>query len=357
MRSVAMKVVRAGSVWLMMLGVVCIAQARVYKSATYIFDEKVNRFQPGDRCEMPVAPVRGTLSAHKTTFNNIDQSMVFYVGYSREGADLKNGDLDLIGCVATKVTTDAVVTKLEDTSIKSLTVKAQKKDFSGNYWTPLVYVARSSVEHAITFEDAPGYVVVAEKSGAPKIVNGSVVSAEKALKQILRLERITEMFHAWEAVINSGDVQAVETGIAHKTLNPNIYLPVLLITPLFYAAIEGKSGLVELLLKHGSDKRFKQEPGSYLAVVIDQGDYDEVIKLFLAHGVPVDVRIGAEQITPLMWAALKGREKVVKALLDAGADILAELEESGETVCDLPQCKDNPQIRGMLFDAQQKKNK
>lgn len=95
------------------------------------------------------------------------------------------------------------------------------------------------------------------------------------------------------------------------------------VTPLSLACINGNAAIIEKLLKAGADAN---EPGTQaetpLMTVARTGSVPAA-KVLLAHGAKVDARETWRGETALMWAAAQQHPDMVKALVEAGADVNA----------------------------------
>ena len=88
-----------------------------------------------------------------------------------------------------------------------------------------------------------------------------------------------------------------------------------------FAATEGCfSGIVEVLVEHGTDVNLTLFDGTPpLCVAADKGDIESLKHLLGAPGIQVDQRSG-QQRTALFYAAESGHKEVVELLLEHGAD-------------------------------------
>jgi hypothetical protein len=115
-------------------------------------------------------------------------------------------------------------------------------------------------------------------------------------------------------------------------------------TPLLRAAQSGDFALLELLLAHGADPSIATEDGTTPLMVaagigwVEGVTYEwspaqtlDVVRRLIALGNYVDAR-NLDGQTALMGAAHKGRNEVVRALVDAGADLAARDIGSRDTI-------------------------
>lgn len=92
-------------------------------------------------------------------------------------------------------------------------------------------------------------------------------------------------------------------------------------TPLHLASRGGNVEVARLILKAGAD------PNAYTITAVTalhfaaDADAVGVIEALVAHGADVNARDGFAERTPLMFAAVRGADAAVRALLDAGADV------------------------------------
>ena len=90
-------------------------------------------------------------------------------------------------------------------------------------------------------------------------------------------------------------------------------------TALHWAASEGHSTVVELLLEASADKHAADDSGSTALHFAATRGHSEVVKLLLEAGAHKDVVVDDYQVTALQLAAIGGHSNVVKLLLEAGA--------------------------------------
>ncbi len=90
--------------------------------------------------------------------------------------------------------------------------------------------------------------------------------------------------------------------------------------PLHVAAAAGKAGVAEALLLAGAPADPFTSTGAQPLHLAATAGVPEVVSSLLAHGASVDAREEEWGLTPLMFAAVRGRVAAVKTLMDAGAD-------------------------------------
>ena len=95
------------------------------------------------------------------------------------------------------------------------------------------------------------------------------------------------------------------------------------ITPLWIAATNSSTAMINRLLQARADPNIAPPTdGSPLMLVAQQGNV-EAVKTLLAHGANPEAREAARGQTALMWAVSARRPDVVRALLEAHADVKA----------------------------------
>ena len=122
----------------------------------------------------------------------------------------------------------------------------------------------------------------------------------------------------------SGDVDAVKL-LLTRGANPNTAEPIRNQTALMWAAAEGNTGVVKVLIEAGADiKARSKAPGTGLVLgtgfVVPRMN-DPLGLRSNRDSTSWGIKMDGLQFTPLMWAARAGHMETVKALLDGGADV------------------------------------
>jgi uncharacterized protein len=94
-------------------------------------------------------------------------------------------------------------------------------------------------------------------------------------------------------------------------------------TPLSQACVNGSASLVDLLLKFGAKPNTAIATGETPLMTCAKSGNVEAVRTLIAHDAAVNVKEPAQNQTPLMWAAAERHPAVVKALIEANADLLA----------------------------------
>jgi len=95
------------------------------------------------------------------------------------------------------------------------------------------------------------------------------------------------------------------------------------ITPLSLACTNASAPLVELLLKGGANPRTTIATGETPAMTCAGTGNADAVRMLIARGADVNAKEPSEHQTALMWAAAERHPNVVRALIDAGADLQA----------------------------------
>jgi uncharacterized protein len=95
------------------------------------------------------------------------------------------------------------------------------------------------------------------------------------------------------------------------------------VTPIFLACENGNATLVAQLLKAGVSASATGPLGETALHTCARTGRVEAAKVLLAHGAPIDAVETWRGQTPLMWAAAERHPEMMRALIEAGADVNA----------------------------------
>ena len=92
------------------------------------------------------------------------------------------------------------------------------------------------------------------------------------------------------------------------------------LTPLSWAAQQGKLGFVKVLLPNGIDET--DEDGGTPLVRASENGHKDIARLLIAKGADLEKQDG-EGRTPLLGASARGHEAIVQLLIAGGANVNA----------------------------------
>eukprot|EP00276_Gloeochaete_wittrockiana_P008246 CAMPEP_0184655204 /NCGR_PEP_ID=MMETSP0308-20130426/12817_1 /TAXON_ID=38269 /ORGANISM="Gloeochaete witrockiana, Strain SAG 46.84" /LENGTH=1011 /DNA_ID=CAMNT_0027091533 /DNA_START=381 /DNA_END=3416 /DNA_ORIENTATION=+ len=179
-------------------------------------------------------------------------------------------------------------------------------------------------------------------------LNGeALISAAKMGKLAVLKELIIDKGYDVNAVTESGQTALKAASYVGKSeavkfllengANPNIaddegYTPLInVLARLSYARDDTpRLAIVGMLLEHGARTDVVTSDGSTVWTVAVATGRDDVIKVMVQHDADPNQTVGSRGLTPLMFAAHKGRPSVIRALLDSGASPLS-VDGDGDT--------------------------
>ena len=94
-------------------------------------------------------------------------------------------------------------------------------------------------------------------------------------------------------------------------------------TALSQACGNGSAALVELLLKSGANPNMAIATGETPLMTCAKSGNVEAVRTLIAHDATINTKEPVQNQTALMWAAAEHHPAVVKALMEANADVLA----------------------------------
>jgi ankyrin repeat protein len=176
--------------------------------------------------------------------------------------------------------------------------------------TLLLWISASLAAQASEPEQTPDVINDTETNDAPEATrvvipqpaSGPLSSKEKALIQSAYDGKLAEV----EVLVAKG----VSVNLADKKKR----------TPLMLAAYNGHTSVVEFLYGKGADINAKDSGGQTALFYTSKRSFNETTEFLLKNGAEVNVQSKKKGITALMIAAALGNVKMVRLLLDNGAD-------------------------------------
>jgi len=141
-----------------------------------------------------------------------------------------------------------------------------------------------------------------------------ISNIERSKQGVLVHEYGFSLLHAFAKLGHEGLVQV----LLDKGASPNGRDDRNGSTPLIYAAGEGRTKIVEILLNAGADIESQMKDGSTSLIWATCNQREEVIQLLLARGAATEAT-DSEDCTALIYAASYGDQKTVSLLLEHGA--------------------------------------
>jgi len=121
-------------------------------------------------------------------------------------------------------------------------------------------------------------------------------------------------------------------------------------TPLSQACTNGNASLVRLLLKSGANPNTAIATGETPLMTCAKSGTVDAVRGLLEFGATVNAKEPAQNQTALMWAAAEHHTEVVKALIDAHADLKARTKQ-GFTVLHFAAREGDQECVKLLLDA------
>jgi ankyrin repeat protein len=100
-------------------------------------------------------------------------------------------------------------------------------------------------------------------------------------------------------------------------------------SPIYLAAWDGNSEILQFLVRHGADINWRNEYGWTPIHWAAQGGRTDTVEWLAQHGADINCRTESGD-TPIHWAAREGHTDAVKCLKQHGADVNAT-NNKGET--------------------------
>ncbi len=121
---------------------------------------------------------------------------------------------------------------------------------------------------------------------------------------------------------DAGQVEALLASAAHVDIN----VSTLSGTPIQFAARQGSTEIVDLLIKAGADLDAGGHSGTALLDAIEQG-YVQIALNLIAAGADPTRTTALRAVQPIIQAAAQGSADLIQALIEAGADPNAQVQQ------------------------------
>jgi ankyrin repeat protein len=193
----------------------------------------------------------------------------------------------------------------------------------GNGWCPLTTAIRYNNPEAIT--------LLLQADISDPVVRGAWL--EKSLRYACRQGERGAVLQLLNAGANINAPE--ETGYPKGA------------TPLLLAILNGHTKTAQLLIRRGARQDLADENGRLHLPLAAENGYDLIVRELIRSGGEPNLKSGANEDTPLILAVAKEHEKVIKILLENGADRDA-MNKFGETALDIAEEKGNKKIIELL---------
>lgn len=171
---------------------------------------------------------------------------------------------------------------------------------------------------------------------------------EQLARTVMREPRLLEMVMQW--LHNDPDAQRQVPILAGHGLQASLHQAAVE-SPLFRAAREGETGVVEQLLGPNALDRFQRDlsaAGDSLLHVASWCGHLRLVVMLLARGHPIHMP-SRNRSTPLHYASWRGHTDVVRQLLEARAETERKMM-GGDTALHQAAWQDHPDVLALLLE-------
>ena len=182
----------------------------------------------------------------------------------------------------------------------------------------------------LVFFMLPGFAAIAAETGDPPLMEAAKHRDQAAIRALVSEKadvnaRSSDGSTAllWSAHWNNLETADLLLGAGADANTANDFR----MTPLSEACTNANSALVRLLLKAGANPNTATATGETPLMTCARAGSADAVRMLVEYGAAIDTKEPTQNQTALMWAAAERHPDVVKALIEAHADLKAHTRQ------------------------------